>query len=509
MKNYFLITILLVLGFSVHSQEKSKDFNKQLNAANDKFKSGYFNAALNIYNAIINEDSLNKEINFNIAVCYYELKDYTKSEEHFLKSSSAVSLELFRYKASIAHINMKFKKAINFYNAYKLIAGKKDLSNDEINRLIEQVKYAELAINNKRDVLIQNLGTDINTKYDEYFPMINADESILLFTTRRNDHTLDLNDLPHEAIYGSKKNSNSWSEPKSLKVNILGGNSGAGFSADGQTLFIAKDISNSNSKDLYESKMGIDDWEELTKLGSDINSEYNESNGTITLDDKVLYFSSDRPGGFGGKDIYKVLRLPNGQWSKAMNLGATVNSPYDEDAPFIHSDKKTLYFSSKGHQNMGGYDVFKTVLENDVWTNPENLKYPINTCDDDIYYVVAANGKVAYYSSNREGGYGGQDIYKIVLKDESSQLFVVKAIITTKDGKTPLSAKITLIENESKKVHGIYKSNDVTGKFILLVNPEKTYNIIIESKDYHPMSADLEVDVNNNKLLEFKLDKKN
>ncbi len=510
MKKYFVITLLIIQSTLLFSQEKSKDFDKQLGLANNKFEAGYYNAALNIYNTIFKEDTLNKELNYNMGVCYFELKDYNKSEDHFLKSSSTVSLELFRYKASIAHLNMKFKKALNYYNAYKLIAGKKDLSNDEINRLIEKTKFAELAINDKRNVLVQNLGAEVNTKYNEYFPMINADESILIFTSRRDEKQLNENDLPFEKIYSSKKQNSTWSSAQILSpvINLSGDVAGAGFSQDAQSLFIAKSIDKSSNTDIYESRMGLKDWEALVKMESDINSNNSESSISMTIDDKVIYFASDRPGGFGGKDIYKALRLPNGQWSKAINLGPTVNTPYDEDAPFIHSDKLTLYFSSKGHQNMGGYDVFKSVLENGVWTNPENLKYPINTVDDDIYYVLAANGKVAYYSSNREGGYGGQDIYKIVLKDENAQFHVIKSIITEKDGKTPLSAKITLIENESKKVHGIYKTNDVTGKYILLIDPEKTYNIIVESKDHHSISADLEFDINSDKLLEFKLDKK-
>ena len=474
---------------------------------------GDYYGALKIYEEIYTLDSLNHELNFNMGVCNYELKDYHKAEDHFLKSSSTVSLELFRYKAAIAHINMKFKKATNYYNAYKLISGEKDLSNEEINRLIEKTKYAEIAIQNKRDVLVQNVGTVINTEYDEYVPLISADESQLFFTSRRPGSTggmKDPNDRPFEDIYVSDKVNGSWQAPKQLRkgLNTATNDACVGLSADGQILFIFKTNDDLVSGDLYESRMGLDDWEDPVKLGSDINSEYIESSATITLDDKVLYFSSDRPGGYGGKDIYKVLRLPNGQWSKAVNLGPTINTPYDEDAPFIHSDKKTLYFSSKGHQNMGGYDIFKTEFENGAWTDPENLKYPINTVQDDIFFVLSANGKVGYYSSSREGGYGGQDIYRVVLKDESARLKVLKAIIESKDDKMPLPAKITLIENESKKVTGIYKSNSITGKFILLVDPEKTYNIIIESKEHHSLTADLEYDVNSNEMLEFKLDKK-
>ena len=510
---YLVITILWMFAVTAYTQENSKEFKKSFSLANKTYKMGNYYGALKLYNEIYNQDPENKEMNFNIGVCNYNIRAYKKSEEHFLKSSSAISLELFRYKASLAHINMKFKKALNYYNAYKLISGDKDISNEEINRLVQKTKYAELAVKDIRNVMVQNVGTTINTEHQEYVPLISADEKMMLFTSRRPGSTggkLDPNGMPFEDIYISTKINNSWQTPMALNkgINTEGNDACVGLSADGQILFLFKPSEDLSSGDIYESRMGLDDWETPTKLGSNINSEYNETSATITLDDKIIYFSSDRPGGFGGKDIYKVMRLPNGKWSKAINLGAGINTPYDEDAPFIHTDKKTLYFSSKGHQNMGGYDVFKSVYEKRVWSTPENLKYPINTVQDDIFFVLSANGKVGYYSSSRDGGHGGQDIYKVVLKDQFIMQHVLKAIINSKEDKLPLSAKITLIENESKKVQGIYKSNDNTGKFIMLVNPEKSYNIIIESADYHSHTSEFEFDVNSNDRLEFNLEKK-
>ncbi len=510
---YLIIAVLWMCATTAYTQENSKEFNKSFNLANKKYKMGDYYGALKMYNGIYKLDSLNKELNFNMGVCSYNTMEYEKAEEYFLKSSSAVSLELFRYKAAIAHINKKFKKAVNYYNAYKLITGDKDLSNEEISRLIEKTKYAEIALKNKRDVLIQNLGATINTEYQEYVPLISADDKMMLFTSRRPGGTgglKDPNGRPFEDVYISVKISNSWTTPKTLKkgINTAGNDACVGLSADGQRLFLFKPTEDLMGGDIYESRMGLDDWETPVKLGSDINSQYIESSATITLDDKVLYFSSDRPGGFGGKDIYKVMRLPDGKWSKAMNLGPTVNTAQDDDAPFIHADKKTLYFSSKGHQNMGGYDVFKTELEKGKWTTPENLKYPINTVKDDIFFVISASGKVGYYSSSREGGYGGQDIYKVVLKDEFMKQHVLKAIVKSKKGEDPISAKITLIENESKKVKGIYKSNINTGKFIMLVNPENTYNVIVEAKGYHSYTSELEFDINDDKRFEYNLAKK-
>ena len=505
---YIVIVVFLLSFCSAFSQADTKEFK----AANKQFKIGNYYGALKMYNLLYMQDAENKELNYYMGVCNYNIKNYAKAEEHFLKSSSSTSLELFRYKASIAHIGMKFKKASNYYNAYKLISGNKELTNDEINDEVAKVKYAEIAILDKRDVLIQNVGESINTAGEEYVPLISAEEKQLFFTSRREGSTggkLDPDGRPFEDIYMSVNLNNTWMAPRSVEaVNTDGNDACVGLSADGQSLFLFKPSDDLKTGDLYISRMGLDDWEKPVKLGSDINSEYTESSASISMDDKVLFFSSDRPGGFGGKDIYKVLRLPNGKWSKALNLGPTVNTAYDEDAPFIHSDKKTLYFSSKGHTNMGGYDIFKTVYEKRVWSAPENLKYPINTVQDDIFYVVSASGKIGYYSSSKEGGFGGQDIYKVVLKDEFVSEHILKGIVLAKKGNSFLSAKITLIENESKKVKGIYKSNNNTGNFIMLVNPEKTYSIVVESDDYHSYTADLEFDVNSNERVEFKLIKK-
>jgi len=461
-------------------------FAQNIGEADKHLKDENYLSALSIYNQAYASDSLNKELNFKMGVCNFYLKNYDVAENHLLKSSSKVSLELFRYKAAIAFAKMKFKKAINFYNAYKLIAGKKELTNEQVTREVEKVKFAQIAMQNKRNVVLQNF--KVNTTKTEATPQIIADESMLYYAVNGK-------------VYSIAKVQNSFDTPKLLGKNINASENEkiAGVSTDGQTMYLIR------NGDIYESQMGLDDWEEPIKMGSNINSEYNESGVTVSLDNKMLFFVSDRPSGFGGKDLYKALRLPNGKWSRALNMGPIVNSAEDEETPFIHSDKKTLYFSSKGHQNMGGYDIFKSKLENGIWSEPENLKYPVNSVDDDLYYSVIASGKIAYFSSCRPDTKGGKDIYKVVLKDEFAQFHVLKAIIN-KD--KPIAAKITLIDSESKKVHGIYKSNTNTGKFIMLVDPEKNYNIIIEADGFQSYTNTLEFDVNNTDRVNYQLDKK-
>jgi tetratricopeptide (TPR) repeat protein len=490
------------------------DVKKIVKSAEEKFIIKDYFGAEQLFIQAYDIDTTNTSIIFKLGVCYFELKNYRKAEEFFLKTSSTVSLELFRYKAAIAHADQKFKKAINFYNGYKIINGKKDLTNEEVNRLINKTIYAEEATSKPKNVTIQNLGAIINSKFDDYVPLISADEGTMYFTSRRPEsrgNKLDPNGRFYEDIYSSKKNGSSWDKPIQLKpeINTETNDACAGLSPDGQLLFIFRTNTDLVSGDLYESRMGLNDWENPVKLPQNINSEFVESSASITANDKIIYFSSNRTGGYGGKDIYKVERLPNGTWGKAQNLGPTINTEFDEDAPFIHSDGKTLYFSSTGHQNMGGYDIFKTKLDDgNVWTNPENLGYPINTVTDDIFFVLAADGKTGYYSSSQQGGYGGQDIYKIVFKDGFEQLQVIKGEVYNETDLSPISAKITLIENETAKIQGIYKSKEGNGKFIMLVEPDKTYNYVIQAEGYYPKTEELVFDVKNNKPIIFKLQKK-
>ncbi|MEQ8522222.1 MAG: hypothetical protein RIC15_08735 [Vicingaceae bacterium] len=235
------------------------------------------------------------------------------------------------------------------------------------------------------------------------------------------------------------------------------------------------------------------DWSDLVKLGSDINSEAIETSASISSDDRVIYFSSNREGGFGGMDIYRSVKLPNGIWSKASNLGPTVNTSEDEDSPFIHADNKTLYFSSKGHQNMGGFDVFESIRDEDgLWSIPRNMGYPINSVTHDLNFVMSSDKQTGYYSSAQKGGLGGQDIYNINFKLEAQILSVVKGGVRSGDTThIPIEAVITLLNPVSQSVQGVYKSNNNTGKFIMIVSPETRYNVIVEAEGFYTFSGEI------------------
>ncbi|MGZ4044529.1 MAG: hypothetical protein ACXVO9_15095, partial [Bacteroidia bacterium] len=198
-----------------------------------------------------------------------------------------------------------------------------------------------------------------------------------------------------------------------------------------------------------------------------------------------------RPGGYGGKDIYRIKHLPNGKWAMPYNLGPEINTQYDEDAPFIHPDGVTMYFSSKGHNTMGNYDVFKSVLdlETNQFSKAENLGYPINTVSNDIFFVMSVDGQRGYYSSIKEDTYGDNDIYEIDTRFGDNDLKVKHGMAYKNE--TPAKVKITLLDNEGNTVNGTYFSNPKTGKFILVMNPLKSYRAIIEAEGFTTQVVEL------------------
>ncbi|MFQ3575852.1 MAG: OmpA family protein, partial [Cytophagales bacterium] len=235
------------------------------------------------------------------------------------------------------------------------------------------------------------------------------------------------------------------------------------------------------------------------RMHSNINSPYWEPSCSVTPDEKTLYFSSNRPGGFGGRDIYVTQKIAGDEWTEPMNLGPEINTAYDEDAPFIHPDGKTLFFSSRGHQSMGGFDLFKSVLDfkTKKWSNPENLGYPINTADDDVFYVWSPDGSKAYFSSIREEGFGDKDIYVLKRPDVHNFIIVVRGKVLDKETGKAVAATITFSDLATNEMVGVFTSNSFNGKFTSLANPGKNYAVTVEAPGYLFHSENVNVpDVN-------------
>jgi outer membrane protein OmpA-like peptidoglycan-associated protein/dipeptidyl aminopeptidase/acylaminoacyl peptidase len=356
-------------------------------------------------------------------------------------------------------------------------------------------------------ITITNLGKAINTPYPEYAPVISADGEMLVYTSRRpvTEKEIKKAKMSMENVYQSNYDikKKKWTDAVRLSspVNQEGRhNSAIALSNDGQQMLLYRDDESGNG-DIYESHLIGNSWTTPVKLDEPVNSKNHESSASISPDGRTIYFVSNRKGGQGGRDIW-MCTFNNNKWDKAENLGSIVNTTEDEEGVFIHPDGKTLYFSSKGHNSTGGYDIFRTTNENGKWTEPKSMGANINTIDDDLYFVLAANGQIGFYSSAKQGGLGDKDIYEIhftplkVKKEkvaEGPQLTLLKGVITDEESKAPLEAEIEIIDNVKNQTITTIKSNSSSGKYLASLPSGKNYGIIVKVKGYlfHSENVDI------------------
>jgi outer membrane protein OmpA-like peptidoglycan-associated protein len=355
-------------------------------------------------------------------------------------------------------------------------------------------KDDSVKVNDTLTVVISNLGKEVNSAFPDYAPVISADGELLIFTSRRpvTDKEKEKNKESKENIYSStiSKTKKKWH-----KATILGEtvndptrhNSAIAISNDGQTMLLYRDDVSGNG-DIWESTLHGKVWSVPEKLPEPINSSYQETSASISPDGKTIYFVSDRPLGHGGLDIWMCTQDETGKWGKAKNLGTMINSSSDEEGVFIHPDGKTLYFSSKGHKSTGGYDIYKSVFENEKWSKPSNLGSFINTEKDDVYFVLTADGTTGYYASIQKDGLGETDIYSINFvrteKEIGPALTLLKGTITDEITGDSLYSKIVIKDLEkNEEVTTIY-SNSETGKYLVSLPSGKNYGISVNADGY-------------------------
>jgi hypothetical protein len=413
------------------------------------------------------------------------------------------AIEARYYLGQARHLAYQFDQAINTFNSLKSQIEKLSVKDKELLKKIDrEIRYSENAKELTAHPVkfrITNLGSAVNSEYDEHSPVVTADESMIIFTSNRpgTGNHASPDGLYNEDIYFSEWREGKWLPAMNIgkKINTAANDATVSLSADGRELLVYRN--DGVSGDLYISKFGNDGWSKPEKLPKPINSVYNETHGSITDGGNTVYFASDRPGGLGGKDIYVSRKLPTGEWGKPLNLGPAINTSEDEDSPFIHSDGKTLYFASEGHNSMGGFDVFySTMNDSGQWAEPVNVGYPINTPDDDLFYIPTADGQRVYYASKRKGGFGRSDIYIIEFPEtDVRSLAVVAGYVFTEEGEPASDAVIRIEKKISGEVAGIYRPNPQTGKYIIILPTEEEYNMYIEMPGYKTVKQDLTVPV--------------
>ncbi len=521
-KKTLLIIYFTFLSTLIFSQGTASDYRENFSQGNYLILEQNYSEALKHFKIAYQIDSTNANINYKIGLCYLQsATEKLKSLPYLEKAAKNVGhnyndIEPREKKApenvyfllgTAYRLSYNFTESSLYYNKFKEIVGtkNKELSGD-LDRQIETNFNAIELTKDTAVVSIVNLGDSVNTVYPDYSPVISADESTLIFTSRRPGSTggdRSEDNQYYEDIYScQKKKDGTWSSPKSIgsNINSNGNEANISLSSDGQELFIYRDV---NGGDIYYSYLDGDTWGNPIPFGSNINTKAWETHASMSNDGNTLYFVSDRlEGSFGGRDIWRCVKLPNGQWSMPLNLGPTINTAFDEDAPFIHPDGVTLFFSSKGHKNMGGFDIFKSTKgEDGKWSEPENLKAPINTTDDDIFYVQSVDGKRGYFSSARQSSIGDKDIFMVNYETAIAEpLTLLKGYLKFNGGdKLSENVRITATDVESGLLVQDVKPNSISGKYLLILNPGtqgKTYNINYEADGYQPMMITLNIPAN-------------
>jgi tetratricopeptide (TPR) repeat protein len=416
-----LLLVLILSGF--HSLIAQKDtirenfYDAEFFLTKEDFKDALFSFE-KVYNAGYQDNS---NINYRLGVCYLNiLGEKNKSIPFLEKAINMVSdkymegsfeeksahVDAYLYLGNAYRIANILDRAIDSYNTYLKVASNLGPENIAYTRQqIESCKHAQKAIQNPVSISKKNLGENFNTLLNNSQCVFSGDENSMAFMTSQKFY---------DAVFYVKKNNGLWSKPINItpEINSEGDQFVTSFSFDGSKLFLCK-IKNFDG-DIFVSDYIDGKWTPSKSIGKPVNSKFFESHACLSPDGKTLYFTSNRTGGYGGMDIYSSTLNDHGDWGEPRNLGNKVNTPLNEETPFISDDGKTLYFSSQGHSTIGGFDIFTTeLLPNKTWKSPIPLPYPVNSTDDEIFFFPKPHENGGYMSLHDSDGFGDGDLYFI------------------------------------------------------------------------------------------------
>ncbi len=468
-----------------------------------KLKAENYEDALGDYLQLINEDPKNETYNYNVAVCYLNsnvnkakavphLEIVTRKEKHDPNAEYLLG-RAYQYAN-------RFDDATNAFKKFKADA------KGTVYNLVDAELQIQNCINAKElmkypvDVTFENLGANINSAYNDYYPFVTANESYIVYNTKRPEKGAERleNGTYKNSIYLSKVINGQYGKGLPIGAPVNTGNGGmevVGLSANGETMLLY--LPDGTAKgNIFLSKMdALGNFMKPEKLDAKVNSGGEEIAASISSDGTILYFASNRKGGLGGTDIYLCKKIGN-KWLEPQNAGSAINTQYDEDFPNISADGKTLYFSSKGHTSMGGYDIFKSLYDETTnsFSRPKNIGYPINTTDDDMNFRISKNSKFGYIAASKPGGQGDFDIYRVTFNDVETDYSVVIGELATKDNAAINYGDvfISVSNNFTKEAVGNYLPNPATGRFVVILPPGK-YQMEIEAPGFRNYTRALEV----------------
>ncbi len=473
--------------------------------ANGAFTSGDFNSALTSYKDLVKSAADNAEYNYRYGVCLLQTNSIkSKAVEYLEKASKAKDAKKdVWYYLGMAYMNAnKWDEAITSFNASKtnnVIKPSKEFL--PVDRMIEMCNNGKEITAHPIDVKFENMTKILNTPFEEYNPLVSADGKTLVFTSRRKGNMGGF--IAELGVYTADVFSCQWRDTVWAKGRSVGATVNSdwdeecvGMTHDGNQLIIYFDNMEFFG-DLGISMLKGRNWQKPIMMSPVINGKSVEGSGCLSNDGQVLYFSSDRKEGQGMSDLWFCIRQSTGEWSAPQNLGNTINTKYDETDPYISIDGKTLYFCSKGHNSMGGFDIFYSSFDSATskWGEPKNLGYPINTADDETSFSMTGNGRTAYVAAVRPEGLGDRDVYKVTFNDTSTHPFrsLISGVVSSTTGAKVELRQVSLLSKPDKKVLSVYKPYFMSNQYVLGTAPGE-YFLKVEGYGFLPIEQEIKIE---------------
>lgn len=470
------------------------------------FELGNFKEALKNYDKLIGKFPNDEVLNYRVGVCRLQFSDQWEGALTCLLKVTNPKMQKNEYPFFLGrayHLNLKFDEAIAEFNKY--LADKKADKQLKVEaaQYLQNCEAGKKLMQSPVEVRITNLGAPVNTAASEYVPLISADEMSLAFTYRGElsiggkqpiyDKKASEGVYFEDIMMSVKDSAGNWAPPKMLSdnINTSGNDACVALSQDANTLIMFRSIPGDIGT-LYSTRFRDTTWSDPELVRGEINSPSWEGSMTVSPNGKIAYFASERPGGKGGRDIWRAHLMPDSTWGRITNAGDSLNTIYDDDAPFYHPSGEYLIIASRGHNSMGGFDIFRCDRINDTtWTKAKNIGYPINTPGEDIYYSLTSDGKKGYYSSGKAGGFGLQDIYVVEpgLPGAVINMLQVAGNITLND--KPVQADVSFNIGESGYNYINRYSNALTGRYVAALPVGENFTIIYKLKDLDPQTRSI------------------
>ncbi|MEA1897383.1 MAG: OmpA family protein [Bacteroidota bacterium] len=495
MKRIIFIITLASFAVSAFSQDSKEIKEAFLDGEYFLAYEAYLDA-LPFYQIVYDQDQDNANINYKIGLCYVNMANQKEKSIAFLEKAITnvtddykegnykevrAPQEAFFFLATAYHIQNQFEKAKKEYAKYLNLLPPADTVNiNFVNQQITACDNADNMIQNRVYFEAVNLGKKINTDSNEFDAVVSNDGSTMVVVSKQKFY---------DALFFLKNRNGVWGSKINITPDIKsdGDHYPTGLSNDGKILLLTwNDKFNS---DIFISQYINGKWTPAEKMDKPINTKYWESHASFSPDGNTIYFTSNRPGGYGGLDIYKTLKnADTEEWGLPENLGPVINTQFNEETPFICNDNKTLYFSSQGHSGMGGFDSFYSVFNDDgTFTKPQNLGYPLNTSDDDIFFFPLQGGKNAYLSrADFEDNIGRDDIYFLeIFSDSNPRQVEIKGNISLESISSINKDQVKIwIGTNKPETSQIFFAQSPEGKYFTTSNIPGNYRMLIEADGY-------------------------